>query len=93
MSLRIYINEREYTNPVVKYALALAVLLGAIAISALVVFVLLPAIGITIALAMGLMIVIAVGIFAATVSLVLGSAILAVLMKVSEKLFASSNRY
>lgn len=93
MSLRIFINEKEYTNPVVKYALALAVLLGAIAISALVVFVLLPAIGITIALAMGLVIVIAVGVFAATVSLVLGSAILAVLMKVSEKLFDRSSRY
>ena len=87
MSLRIFINDKEYTNPVVKYAMALAVLLGAIAISGLVVFVLLPAIGITIALAMGLVIVFAMGLFAATVSLVLGSAILSALMAISEKLF------
>lgn len=93
MSLRIFINEKEYTNPVVKYGLALAVLVGAIAVSGLVVFVLLPAIGITIALAMGLVIVIAVGAFAATVSLVLGSAILSVLLAISEKLFGRSGRY
>lgn len=93
MSLRIFINEKEYTNPVVKYGLALAVLVGAIAISALVVFVLLPAIGITIALAMGLVIVLAVGIFAATVSLVLGSAILSLLLAIADRLFGRPGRY
>ena len=87
MSLRIFINNKEYTNPVVKYGLALAVLVGAIAVSTLVIFVFLPAIGITIALAMGLVIVIAAGVFSTAVALVMGSAILNLLLLISERLF------
>ena len=86
MSFRIIINDREYTNPVVKYGIALAVLVGAMAVSALIVFVLLPAIGITLVMSMGLVIVIAVGFFAATVAWVLGHAILALILIVADKL-------
>ncbi|MGD8558627.1 MAG: hypothetical protein PVG89_01810 [Gammaproteobacteria bacterium] len=80
MSLRIIINDRECTSPIVKYGLAIAVFIGTIAIAALIVFVLLPVIGISIAATMGLVIVISVGIFAAAVALALGSAILSVLI-------------
>ena len=76
MSLKIIINDKECTNPVVKFGLAVAVLIGAISVAALIVFVFLPVIGISIAATMGLVIVVAVGIFAAAVALTLGSAIL-----------------
>jgi len=92
MSFRIIINEKEYTNPVVKYGIALAVLVGAMAISALIVFVLLPAIGITIVVSMGLVIVIAVGLFAATVAWVLGHAILGILLMLADKLSGRHSR-
>jgi MFS family permease len=80
MALRIIINDKECTSPIVKYGLAIAVLIGTIAISALIVFVLLPIIGVSIAATLGLLIVIAVGIFAAAVALTLGSAILSALI-------------
>jgi len=79
MTFRIIINEKECTSPVVKYGLAVAVLMGAIAISTLIVFVLLPIIGVSIAATLGLLIVIVVGIFAAAVALTLGSAVLSTL--------------
>jgi hypothetical protein len=80
MALRIIVNGKECTSPIVKYGLAVAVLIGTIAISALIVFVLLPIIGVSIAATLGLVITIAVGIFAAAVALTLGSAILSVLI-------------
>jgi len=86
MTLRIVINDKEYTNPVVKYGLAAAFFVGAIAVSTLIIFVLLPAIGITIVLSMGLVIVIAVGAFSAAVSLALGGVIFAGLLALTEKL-------
>ena len=92
MSFRIIINDREYTNPVVKYGIALAVLVGAMAVSALIVFVLLPTIGITIGLSMGLVIVIAMGLFFATVAWVLGHAILGLLLMVADRLSGGEKR-
>lgn len=80
MPLRIIINDKECTSPIVKFGLAIAVLIGTIAIAALIVYVLLPIIGVSIAATLGLMIVISVGIFAAAVALTLGSAILAALI-------------
>jgi len=80
MALRIIINDRECNSPIVKYGLAIAVLIGTIAISALIVFVLLPIIGVSIAATIGFLIVMAVGIFAAAVALTLGSAILSTLI-------------
>ena len=80
MAFRIIINDKECTSLVVKYGLAISVLIGTIAISALIVFVLLPIIGVSVAATLGLLIVIAVGIFAAAVALTLGSAILSTLI-------------
>jgi len=80
MALRIIINDRECTSPIVKYGLAIAVLIGTIAISALIVFVLLPIIGVSIAATIGFLIVMVVGVFAAAVALTLGSAILSTLI-------------
>lgn len=76
MSLRILINDKECTSPIVKFGLAMAVLIGTVVIGALIVYVLLPVIGISIAATLGLVIVVTVGIFAAAVALTLGSAIL-----------------
>ena len=80
MSLRIFINDRECKSPVVKFGLAAAVLVGTMAMSSLIIFVLLPIIGVSIAAIMGLIIVVLVGIFAAAVALSLGSAILSSLI-------------
>ena len=91
MTLRIIVNNKEYTNPVVKYGLVFSFLLGAVAVSALIIFVLLPAIGITIVMSMGLVIIIAVGVFAAAVALTLGSVIFAGLLAITEKLLGRPN--
>ena len=80
MPLRILINDKEFTSLVVKYGLVIAVLVGTIAITALIVFVLLPIIGVSLAATLGLVIVISVGIFAAAVALTLGTAILSTLI-------------
>jgi len=86
MALHIFINGKQCGNPIVKYGLAVAVLLGASAVSALVLFVFLPAIGISIAITLGLIIVLGAGIFAAAVAMVLGSAILSIILALVEKL-------
>lgn len=92
MSLRIFINDREYTSPVVKYGLAVAVFVGALAVSALIVFVLLPTIGITLVLSLGIFIVIAVAAFSATVALTIGGVLFAALLTLTEKLMGRSSR-
>ena len=79
MPLRIIINDKEYSSPYIKYGLAAAVLTGTIAIAALIIFVLLPVIGISIAATLGLLIVIVVGIFAAAVALTFGTVIFSTL--------------
>ena len=86
MPLRIIINDKECNSPIVKYGLAISVLIGTIAISALIVFVLLPIIGVSIAATLGFVIVIAVGVFAAAIALTLGSAILAAFIVLAEYL-------
>lgn len=92
MPLRIIINDRECTNPVVKFGLGAAVFIGTIAIAALIVFVLLPIIGISLAATMGLVIVILVGVFAAVVAISLGSAILSSLILFIEYLASKFSR-
>lgn len=84
MSLRIIINNKECTSPIVKFGLAIAVLIGAIVIGALIVYVLLPIIGISIAATLGLFIVVTVGIIAAAIALTLGSAILSAVILFAE---------
>lgn len=92
MALRIFINNKECTSPMVKFGLGMAALIGAIAIAALIVFVLLPVIGVSIAATMGLVIVISMGIFAAAVALTLGSAVLSVLIIFVDYLAAKFGR-
>ena len=93
MPLRIIINDKECTSPVVKYGLAIAVLFGTIAISALIVFILLPIIGVSIAATMGLIIIVAVGIFAGAVALTLGTAILSTAMVLIETVAGKFRRH
>lgn len=92
MSLRIIINNQECRSPIVKYGLAIAVLVGSIAIAALIIFVLLPIIGVSLAATLGLAIVILVGIFAAAVALTLGSGILAAFIVLVEYLAGKISR-
>lgn len=93
MPLRLIINDKECTSPMVKYGLAIAVLFGTIAISALIVFVLLPIIGVSIAATMGLIIIVAVGIFAAAVALTLGTAILSTVIVLIESIAGKLRRH
>lgn len=88
MPLRILINEKECTSPMIKYGLAFTALVGTIAISALIVFVLLPIIGVSIAATIGLIIVIAVGVFAAAVALSLGTAILSTIIVLMDSIIS-----
>ncbi len=76
MPIRIIVNDKECTSKIVRFGIGVTVLVGAIAIAGLIVFVLLPVIGVSIAATLGLVIVVAVGVFAATVALTLGSALL-----------------
>lgn len=76
MPIRIIVNERECTSRIVKFGIGITALIGTIAIAALIVFVLLPVIGISVAATIGLVIVVTVGIFAAAVALTLGGMIL-----------------
>lgn len=93
MSLRIILNDKECTSPIVKFGLGVAVLVGTIAISAFIIFVLLPVIGVSIAATLGLSIVIAVGVFAAAVALTLGSAILATFIMLVDTLADKFRRH
>ena len=78
MPIRIIVNEKECSSRLVKFGIGLTVLVGSIAIAALIVFVLLPVIGISVAATLGLVIIISVGIFAAAAALTLGSAVLGI---------------
>lgn len=93
MSLRIIINEKECTSPVIKFGLAIAVLIGTIAIAAFIVFVLMPIIGVSVAATLGLVVVITVGIFAAAVALTLGSAILSAVIVFIEYIIGKFSRH
>lgn len=93
MPLRIFINDKEFKSPVIKYGLAIAVFIGAIVTAAFIVYILLPIIGITIAATLGLLIVIAVGLFAAAVALTLGSAILATIIVLVEYIVSKFRRH
>jgi hypothetical protein len=80
MRLRIIINDKECTSPIVKFALAAAALIGTIAVATLILFVLLPIIGVSVTVVLGLFIAITLGVFAAAVGLTLGGALLAALI-------------
>ena len=74
------INDKECTSPIIKYALATAALIGTIAVAVLIMFVLLPIIGVSVTVVLGLFIAITVGVFAAAVALTLGGVVLASLI-------------
>ena len=76
MPIRIIVNDKECTSKIVKFGIGVTVLVGTIAIAALIIFVLLPIIGVSVAATIGLIIVVTVGIFAAAVALTLGGVIL-----------------
>jgi hypothetical protein len=80
MRLRIIINDKECTSPIVKFGLAAAALIGTIAIAVLILFVLLPIIGVSVTVVLGVFIAISVGVFAAAVALTVGGAVLASLI-------------
>gem|GEM_PF-2008272 len=60
MRLRIIINDKECTNPIVKYGLAAAAFIGTVAVTGLIIFVILPIIGVSVTVVLGLFIAITV---------------------------------
>lgn len=77
MSMRIVLNGREVMSPAAKFGLSFAAVLGAAVMTALVVFVLLPLIGIAVTLSVSLFVIILVATVAGIVSLLLGSLLFA----------------
>lgn len=80
MTMHIVLNGKEVTSPAAKFGLSFAAVLGAALVTALVVFVLLPLIGIAVTLSASLVAIILVATFAGIVSLLLGSLLLASLV-------------
>lgn len=93
MAMRIIINDRECTSKIVKFGIGVTAMVGTVAIAALIVFVLLPIIGISVAATIGLVIVVTVGIFAAAVALTLGGMILGNIILVIDAIAAKFRRY
>lgn len=83
MATRIVINDKEITNPYIKALLILGAILVAALVAVIVIFVLLPIIGIAVTLSMGL---IAVFIIATLVS----AATLALIMVIAAWLFGAA---
>lgn len=93
MPIRIIVNERECTSKMVKFGIGVTALVGTIVIAALIVFVLLPIIGVSVAATIGLVIVATVGVFAAAVALTLGGMILANVIMLIEYIAGKFRRY
>lgn len=93
MPIRIIVNDKECTSKMVKFGIGITALIGAIAIAALIVFVLLPVIGVSVAATLGLVVVISVGIFAAVVALTLGSAVLGTMLLFMDYLASKIRRH
>jgi membrane protein implicated in regulation of membrane protease activity len=72
MAMRIVINGKEITNPYIKALLVMGAIIVAVAVAALVIFILLPVIGIAVTLSVGFIVVlfIAALVSAATLALV-----------------------
>lgn len=86
MGLRIIINDKEYTNPVIKYSLAAAALIGTVVVVLFMVFVILPIVGVSITALLGLFIAVILGVFAAAVALTLGGVLLVALFALTDSL-------
>ncbi len=73
MAMRIVVNGKEITNPYIKALLVMGAIIVAVAVAALVTFILLPVIGVAVALSVGFIIVlfIAAVVSAATLTLVI----------------------
>ena len=76
MTTRVVINGKEITNPIAKAALAFGLILIAALISVVVVFVLLPVVGIVITLSIGFVAVFIASIIAGFAVLILSTTIL-----------------
>lgn len=92
MAIRIIVNEKECTSKIVKFGIGVSALIGTIAIGALIVFVLLPIMGVSLAASVGLVLVLSVGIFSAVVAIVLGTAILGTVMLVVDSIVSKFRR-
>lgn len=75
MTTRIVINEKEITNPIVKLGLAFGLILMASLLSVIIVFVILPVIGIVITLSFGIAAVFLATLIAGITTLVLSSTV------------------
>lgn len=71
MNTRIIINGKEVSNPFTRFLLILGAIIFAALVAAVVIFILLPVIGIAVTLSFGLIVIFIVAIMASIVSLVL----------------------
>ena len=71
MNTRIIINGKEVSNPFIRFLLILGAIIFAALVAAVVIFILLPVIGIAVTLSFGLIVIFIVAIMASIVSLVL----------------------
>ena len=80
MTMHIVLNGREVSSPTAKFGISFAVILVASLVTAAVVFVLLPLIGIAVTLSVGLVAIMVVAAMTGLIALVLGSLLYAALV-------------
>ena len=71
MNTRIIINGREISNPFIRLLLILGAIVFAALVAAVVIFILLPVIGIAVTLSFGFIVIFVIGIMASVAALVL----------------------
>lgn len=84
MTIQIVVNGKEVTNPFAKAFLAFGAIIIAALVAALVIFVLLPVIGVAVTLSAGFIVICIVSIIVGITTLVFGAAMLGLLFGTAE---------
>lgn len=92
MTMHIVLNGREVTSPAAKFGISVAAVLGAALVTAAVVFILLPLIGVAVTLSMGLVAILLVAVLAGIAVVVLSSFLYASLVGPVELLVEKMRR-
>lgn len=80
MTMHIVLNGKEVTSPTAKFGLSFVAAMGAALVTVVVVFILLPLIGVAVTLSVGLVAIVVVASIAGVATLVLGSLLYAALI-------------
>lgn len=92
MTTYIVINGKEVTNPIAKAAVALGAILSAAIVTSIVVFVLLPIIGVVVTLSVGFIAIVIIAISVGVSALIFGAAILGWLFGPTEFRFEKTHK-